>query len=87
MSDVGPCRRRSSVSIAPHPHDRPDGAIKPGEKSELPDDGMELLRRVAPSHVAAVRRNLVDAVDNDDFEALGRVFTAVLKVEGEVPYS
>lgn len=58
-----------------------------GVWAQLTDDGMELLRRVAPSHVAAVRRNLVDAVDNDDFEALGRVFTAVLKVEGEVPTS
>ena len=56
-----------------------------GVWAQLTDDGMELLRRVAPSHVAAVRRNLVDAVDKDDFEALGRVFTAVLKVEGEVP--
>jgi DNA-binding MarR family transcriptional regulator len=56
-----------------------------GVWAQLTDDGMELLERVAPSHVAAVRRNLVDAVDKDDFEALGRVFTAVLKVEGEVP--
>jgi DNA-binding MarR family transcriptional regulator len=56
-----------------------------GVWAQLTDDGMELLRKVAPSHVAAVRRNLVDAVDKDDFEALGRVFTAVLKVEGEVP--
>ena len=51
--------------------------------AQLTDDGMELLRRVAPSHVAAVRRNLVDAVDKNDFEAFGRVFTAVLQVEGE----
>jgi DNA-binding MarR family transcriptional regulator len=56
-----------------------------GVWAQLTDEGMELLRTVAPSHVAAVRRNLVDAVDEDDFEALGRVFGAVLKVEGEFP--
>jgi DNA-binding MarR family transcriptional regulator len=56
-----------------------------GVWAQLTDEGMELLETVAPSHVAAVRRNLVDAVDRDDFKALGRVFAAVLKVEGEEP--
>jgi DNA-binding MarR family transcriptional regulator len=56
-----------------------------GVWAQLTDEGMELLETVAPSHVAAVRRNLVDAVDSDDFKALGRVFAAVLKVEGEEP--
>ena len=55
-----------------------------GVWAQLTDAGMDLLSTVAPSHVAAVRRNLVDAVGKDDFEALGRVFAAVLEVEGEV---
>jgi DNA-binding MarR family transcriptional regulator len=56
-----------------------------GVWAQRTSDGMELLRTVAPSHVAAVRQNLVDAVAPDDFQALGRVFAAVLKVEGELP--
>jgi DNA-binding MarR family transcriptional regulator len=47
----------------------------------LTEQGMELLRTAAPDHVAAVRRNFVDAVSAEDLEALGRAFDAVLKVE------
>ena len=39
-----------------------------------------MLAKAAPGHVAAVRRNLVDAVAPEDWEALGRVFAAVLAV-------
>jgi hypothetical protein len=42
---------------------------------------MELLRTAAPSHVEAVQRNFVQAAEDEDFEALGRVFAAVLSVE------
>ena len=47
----------------------------------LTDQGMELLRTAAPSHVEAVQRNFVQAVAAKDFEALGRAFAAVLRVE------
>ena len=35
------------------------------------------LEDAAPTHVAGVRQLLVDLVDDDDFEAVGRVFDAV----------
>ena len=56
-----------------------------GVWANLTDEGMELLRTAAPGHVAAVRRNFVDAVSPDDFRALGRAFDAVLEVEGSSP--
>lgn len=49
-----------------------------GVWAELTDAGFELLRSAAPSHVACVRKNFVEAVDPEDFEALGRAFQAVL---------
>ncbi len=52
-----------------------------GVMAHLTEQGMALLRTAAPDHVAAVRRNFVDAVSADDFQALGRAFEAVLKVE------
>lgn len=51
-----------------------------GVWAELTPAGWETLQRAAPGHVAAVRRYFVEAVDTDDFEALGRAFTAVLAV-------
>lgn len=51
-----------------------------GVWAELTPAGLRLLQEVAPSHVEAVRENLVEAVDPADFEALGRAFDAVLKV-------
>ena len=56
-----------------------------GVWANLTDEGMELLRTAAPGHVAAVRRNFVDAVSPDDFRALGRAFEAVLEVEDSSP--
>lgn len=58
-----------------------------GVWAQLTDTGFEVLRAAAPGHVTAVRRNLVDAVSPEDWEALGRVFTAVLAVEDETPKS
>ena len=49
--------------------------------ASLTDDGVALLERLAPGHVMAVRRILVDAVDPDDYVALGRAMTAVLAVQ------
>ncbi len=42
--------------------------------------GYQLLVDAAPSHVESVRRALVDRVDPDDFEALGRAMEAVTRV-------
>jgi hypothetical protein len=46
--------------------------------ANLTDAGHQLLQEAAPSHVECVRRNFVDAVDPDDFAALGRAMRAVL---------
>ncbi|WP_364514093.1 MarR family winged helix-turn-helix transcriptional regulator [Nocardioides sp. LML1-1-1.1] len=43
----------------------------------LTDEGLEMLRTAAPSHVETVRQALVDVVPNDDLMALGRVMDAV----------
>ena len=51
-----------------------------GVWAELTPAGIKTLERAAPSHVAAVRRNFVDAMDPADYEALGRAFAAVLAV-------
>ncbi|MGC3992753.1 MAG: MarR family transcriptional regulator [Propionicimonas sp.] len=42
--------------------------------------GYQLLVDAAPSHVASVRRVLVDPIAADDFEALGRAMEAVTRV-------
>ena len=42
--------------------------------------GYQLLVDAAPSHVESVRHALVDRVDPDDFEALGRAMEAVARV-------
>lgn len=52
-----------------------------GVWAEMTDAGLELLRTAAPSHVAAVRTNFVEAVGDEDFTALGRAFQAVLDVD------
>ncbi len=54
-----------------------------GVWAELTDKGIELIRTAAPSHVAAVRRNFVEAVSAEDYAAVGRVFDAVLAVPHE----
>src|SRR5215210_3612719 len=45
-----------------------------GVWAHLTDHGFELLETAAPSHVAAVRRNFVEAMSPEDYEALGRAF-------------
>lgn len=52
-----------------------------GVWAQLTSTGYALLEKAAPSHVASVRHALVDAVADEDFRALGRVFDAVLAVE------
>jgi DNA-binding MarR family transcriptional regulator len=48
-----------------------------GVEAVLTDHGRRTLEEAAPTHVAGVRRFLVDLVDEEDFEAVGRVFNAV----------
>lgn len=52
-----------------------------GVWAHLTDHGFDLLETAAPSHVAAVRRNFVEAMSPEDYEALGRAFAAVIAVE------
>lgn len=59
---------------------RPAEDDRRGVIASLTDDGYALLERAAPGHVAAVRRILVDAVDPEDYLALGRAMQAVLAV-------
>ena len=49
-----------------------------GVWANLTDAGHRLLEEAAPSHVECVRRNFVDAVDPEDYAALGRAMDAVL---------
>jgi DNA-binding MarR family transcriptional regulator len=51
-----------------------------GVWAQLTDEGFALLEQAAPSHVEAVRRNFVEAVHPEDYDALGRAFSAVLQV-------
>lgn len=54
-----------------------------GVWAQLTEEGLRTLEAAAPSHVAAVRRNFVEAMDAEDYAALGRAFAAVLAVEEE----
>lgn len=51
-----------------------------GVWAEITEEGYELLAHIAPEHVAAVRRILIDPVAPEDLEALHRVMKAVLAV-------
>lgn len=48
-----------------------------GVEARLTDAGFAALREAAPTHVAGVRRYLVDLASDEDFEAVGRVFDLV----------
>lgn len=48
-----------------------------GVEAVLTDAGRAALEAAAPTHVAGVRAFLVDLADEEDFEAVGRVFNAV----------
>jgi len=54
-----------------------------GVWAEVTEAGLELLRTAAPSHVAAVRRNFVEAIGAEDYAALGRAFDRVLAVDDD----
>jgi DNA-binding MarR family transcriptional regulator len=48
-----------------------------GVEAVLTEQGRQALDDAAPTHVASVRRLLVDLVHEEDFAAVGRVFNAV----------
>jgi DNA-binding MarR family transcriptional regulator len=48
-----------------------------GVEAVLTEHGRAVLAEAAPTHVAGVRRLLVDLVSDEDFEAVGRVFDTV----------
>ncbi len=48
-----------------------------GVEAVLTEQGQQALADAAPTHVAGVRRLLIDLVDDQDFQAVGRVFNAV----------
>jgi DNA-binding MarR family transcriptional regulator len=50
-----------------------------GVWATLTETGMDLLRTAAPTHVAAVRRFFVEAMEETDYAALGRAFHAVIE--------
>ncbi|WP_432558325.1 MarR family winged helix-turn-helix transcriptional regulator [Granulicoccus sp. GXG6511] len=52
-----------------------------GVWAHLTDEGFELLKEAAPSHVESVRNAFIEPVDPEDFRALGRAFEAVLSAE------
>lgn len=51
-----------------------------GVNAIMTEAGYQLLVEAAPAHVESVRCALVDRVDPDDFEALGRAMEAVTRV-------
>ncbi|MFT3889407.1 MAG: MarR family transcriptional regulator [Arachnia sp.] len=51
-----------------------------GVQASLTPEGFALLQRAAPAHVDSVRRVFVDAIDPDDYAALGRAMAATLAV-------
>lgn len=48
-----------------------------GVEAVLTPGGLSVLQKAAPTHVSGVRDYLVDVADEEDFEAVGRVFNAV----------
>ena len=51
-----------------------------GVQARMTDAGFALLQTAAPAHVDSVRRVFVDAIDEEDFAALGRAMQATLAV-------
>lgn len=56
-----------------------------GVWAQLTEQGMNLIQRAAPSHVKAVRANLIDIVSPEDLAAVGRVFEAVIAADPDAP--
>ncbi|MET9972245.1 MarR family transcriptional regulator [Streptomyces sp. NPDC006356] len=56
---------------------RADPADGRGQLVELTDQGMELMTKAAPGHVAAVRRVIFDALSPEQAEQLGTISAAI----------
>ncbi len=54
-----------------------------GVLAVLTPAGFEFLKSIAPGHVAAVRRIMIDAIPPDDLVAMGRACEAILAVPNE----
>ncbi|MFI5839073.1 MarR family winged helix-turn-helix transcriptional regulator [Catenuloplanes sp. NPDC051500] len=66
---VAAMEKRGLVRRQPCPDDRR------GSEAVLTDDGLDALRQAALGHLTAVRRYLVDDLDEAETEVLTRVFT------------
>lgn len=89
MSDLATAVRQSRSRLthtitrlesAGHVARRTCSADGRGVWAELTEAGFELLVEIAPHHVEAVRRILIDQASPTDLEALGRVMKGVLAV-------
>ena len=54
-----------------------------GVWAELTTEGLDLIRAAAPSHVETVRRNFVEVMSEEEYAAVGRVFSAVVAADGD----
>jgi DNA-binding MarR family transcriptional regulator len=54
-----------------------------GVWAQLTDEGMDLIRTAAPTHVETVRRNFVEVMSEEEYAALGRVFAAVVAADSD----
>ncbi len=59
----------------PHRQARPAG--------DLTDEGMDVVRRAAPGHVAAVRKYLIDRLTPEQLKALGEIGSVMLASTSE----
>jgi len=56
---------------------------KRGQLAILTDEGMDVVRRAAPGHVAAVRKYLIDRLSPEQVKALGEIGTVMLASTSE----
>ena len=54
-----------------------------GVWAELTTEGLDLIRAAAPTHVETVRRNFVEVMSEEEYAAVGRVFSAVVAADGD----
>jgi DNA-binding MarR family transcriptional regulator len=52
-----------------------------GVWASLTSRGLSLLETAAPTHVELVRRSFVEVVPAADYEAVGRLFTAIIELD------
>ena len=63
------------VSRTADPHDRR------GVAASITERGQAVVERATPHHIRAMRRILIDIVDPEDLNAVGRVMQAILTAE------